>query len=454
MKIKNRLTIISTSVFVLVFIIVSVVIFFAYKHSSTRIIYQNLHKLSLLTAYYYLEEDEMSKTAHNKIKTVFYEKIGSVEVRLYDSNNNIRYGKMVEDSNITVEVLRKARQQGYTYFNYGQWYYAGLFYKDNQGDFVVFLTEDNTVFETQANNLLLILILSLLLGSSAIFFISRVMSDIAYRPIRKVINQIKRMSQNSLYDKLHSIGTKDEVDELINTFNELLGRLEEIFSMQKNFVSYFSHEIKTPLAVIAGNLEVLGQKTRKPEEYQHIANEILHNVYEIETIMKNLKIISGLSQSQPVQEKFRLDELLWKIISKLSQTYQNFNPIIKLNISPENESILFVFGNESQIGLAIQNIIDNSIKYSDEEQIQIEILQSEKKLTLFIKDKGIGILPQEMNSIILPFFRGTNAKNLQGSGLGLSIAETVFKQHKITMKHNSSLKTGTTVTIVFPDNSI
>lgn len=451
MKIKTRLTILSTIIFGLVFTVTSIIVYISFYTSSNKVIFNELEKACLLTAFFYLEEDEISSKEHDKIKVRFKENITDIEVRVYNEENFISYGDTVEDDIITPEILDKVRAKRKYNFKSDEHYYSGIFYPDNQGDFVIFLKEDNSFFREQSNRLLFILFIVLIGGLIAIYLLSKLLSDIAYRPVNKVIEQVRNINQDSLNKKLISPDTNDEVQNLVETFNKLLERLSETFVKQKNFINYVSHEIKTPLTAISGNLEVFAQKDRSPEEYQKVVTDVIQNVNNIEVIMNNLKIVSGLVKDYSSDNKFRIDELVWDILEKIKEVYPDSNTEVKLNIPAGKDYLLDVKGNEVQLQMAIYNIIDNAVKFSDGKKIEVEFTHEMNKLRLTIKDFGVGIPEDEMEHINQAFIRGSNVKKIKGSGIGLSISEIIFNQNEIEFNISSEIDVGTEVQLYFPE---
>jgi two-component system sensor histidine kinase ArlS len=450
MKIRNRLTLLSSLVFGIVFTIASALVYFSFYTGSRQIIINELEKTCRLTALFYLEEDELPYTEHREIRAEFNEAMQGMEARIYDEQNRINFGRQEEDPAISPEILEQARRQKQLSFKAGEYYYCGIFYPDNQGNFVVFVREDNSIFRAQSHRLLLILFVVLIIGLGAITGLSRALSNIAYRPVSQVISQVKELEPESLNKPLLSTGTDDEVQELIETFNNLLKRLNDTFTIQKNFVNYVSHEIKTPLAAIAGNMEVFAQKRRSPEEYGVVAGEVLRNVDNINEIMETLLMISGLKREKSSREKFRLDELLWEVLEKIQSAYPSSSVEVSMDVLPEKEEMLYIRGNDAQIRMAVYNLIENAVKYSPESAVRISLSLLSGQVQLHISDKGIGIPPEELSYVIQPFFRGSNARNIKGSGTGLSVANIIFKANNIHFSLESELNKGTSANLIFP----
>jgi len=448
MKIRNRLTLISSATFGFVFIIASVLIYISFYNSSEKVVFKELQKTCLLSAIYYLEKDELPNYEHSAIKEQFDENIQNDIVRVYDEYNRIAFGNKQIDRNINAKNLEFIRKNKKLSFKSNNHFYYGIFYNDNQGDFVVFVKTTSEVFNSQTNRLLVIMIIVLFGGLFLIFLLSRLLSNIAYKPITKVIDQVNSMELNSLDKPISSSNTNDEVQDLIATFNNLLSRLSDTFAIQKNFINYVSHEFKTPLASISGNLEVFAQKERTSEEYQKVTSEALENVYHIEEILNNLMMLSGLKTIHSENETFRIDETVWNINDKIFEVYDNQE--IKIDLEVTNEKLLSVKGSEMQIQLALYNLIENAVKYSNKNPIRISLSEISNQLQITIQDYGKGIQKEDLNLVQQTFYRGKNVGDIKGSGIGLSLATIIFKQNNIQFSITSEENSGTQITLLFP----
>ncbi|WP_430612203.1 sensor histidine kinase [Flavobacterium sp. JP2137] len=449
MKLRNRLTLISTVTFGVVFFITSALIYFAFYNSSERVFFNELKKTSLLSAFYYLEKDELTQIEHSTIRNEFRSTIESSMVAVYNSENQVEYGKLFSDSHITTEYLERVRKQQKIQFQSEDHFYYGIYYPDNQGNFVVFVKASNSEFLAQTHRLLLIMIVVLLAGLAVIFALSKNLSNLAYRPISKVVKQINQIDDTNLGQAITPPNTNDEVDELIKTYNKLFARLSETFLIQKNFINYVSHEFKTPLAAIAGNLEVFAQKDRTAAEYKKVADDALENVYKIEDLLSNLLLMSGLKNQATTFVFFRIDEVIWNVYEALQEKSTFLEVPIKIDLQVLHPALLEFKGNETLIQLALFNLVENALKYSNKQPVIIAILEIGGRLTVEIRDFGQGIAPEDLSLIGQTFYRGKNVGRIPGSGIGLSLAKTILDQHQITFELESELQRGTTVRLTF-----
>ncbi|MCC8173985.1 MAG: HAMP domain-containing histidine kinase [Odoribacter sp.] len=326
----------------------------------------------------------------------------------------------------------------------------GIFYEDNEGDFVIITREKKEVLTEQLSSLLWILGLALIIGISAIIVLSRWMANRAYRPFRTVIRQVKNnISTNNLDKRIKLLGTNDELQDLIQTFNELLEKISETFIIQKNFVSYVSHEFKTPLASILGNLEVFSIKDRTSKEYHQLSQQLIQQIKQLEEILNTLMVISDLKSTTEINPILRIDEMIWEIISKISAQYRKSNISVHIEVPPQDENILFVSHDSTQLLMALFNLIENAVKYSQNKPVEIYIRKENEKLSISIVDKGIGIPAEQLKNISKPFYRADNTQQIRGSGIGLSIALNILEKNGIKYKIETALNEGTIIILVF-----
>lgn len=451
MTLRNRFTLISSLSFGIVSIVTFVVIFFAYYDSTKIFYFEKLRNTALISAIYYLEKDELPKDRHAQIKKEYDYLIQNNRVAVFNQNNVVTFGQNLSDPNIKLRHLQIARNNKGVQFMSDNSFYYGIFYPDNQGDFVVFVKSSNDSFRSQMIRLSVIMLSVLVIGLLVIYFLSRYLSKIVYKPISNVVERINKVDYNNISTAITSTNTNDEIEELIKSYNKLLGRIFESMLLQQNFINYVSHEFKTPLAAISGNLEVFAQKDRTPEEYKSVAKESLDHVYEIENILNNLLLMSGMAKLEASHKQIRIDELIWKIYAKLESEAKEKQSGIAIRLNVTRPALLEFPGNETLLYLALYNIVQNAIKYS---QGPVTIILSEKnsRLQVEVKDHGRGIPEEDLTKITETFYRGKNVDNIKGSGIGLSLSKSIFDHHHISMKIDSTVNKGTVVLLTFPLN--
>ncbi|WP_300687119.1 HAMP domain-containing sensor histidine kinase [Chryseobacterium sp.] len=453
MTLRNRFTLISSLSFGIVSIITSAVIFFAYYDSTKIFYFEKLRNTALISAIYYLEKDELPKDRHAQIKKEYNHLIQNNRVAVYNQNNEVTFGQNLHDKNIKPFHLQTVRtNKGVEFMSDNQFYY-GIFYPDNQGDFVVFVKSPNDSFQSQILRLSIIMLSVLIIGLLAIYFLSRYLSKVVYKPISNVVERINKVDYNNISTAITSTNTNDEIEDLIRSYNKLLSRISENVLLQQNFINYVSHEFKTPLAAISGNLEVFAQKDRTPEEYREVAKESLENVYEIEKILNNLLLMSGMTKLESSHKPMRVDELIWKIFEKLEAAAKEKHSTLIIHLQVTQPSLLEFPGNETLLYLALYNIVENAVKYSYNKPVVITLSENNNQLYIEVKDEGRGIPSDDLAKIYETFYRGKNVDAIRGSGIGLSLSKSIFDHHHVVMKIDSSVNVGTRVLLEFPPHS-
>ena len=179
-----------------------------------------------------------------------------------------------------------------------------------------------------------------------------------------------------------------------------------------------------------------------------MTSEALENVYHIEEILNNLMMLSGLKTVYSENEKFRIDETIFDINDKIFEVYGKQE--IKIDFEVLDEKLLSVKGNETQIQLALYNLIENAVKYSNKNPIRISLSEIDNQLQITIKDNGKGIQKEDLDLVQQTFYRGKNVGDVKGSGIGLSLATIIFKQNNIQFSITSEENSGTQITLLFP----
>lgn len=429
MKLRNRLCIYAVLIFGIIILTISLVIYFSFYTAMEKKEMKGLENKTLLSAIYYLEQDELTTSEHENIKSQLLKTISRKNIAIYNINHQKVNGEMQQDTSISDEFLKLVRQEKEAAFQTDDYFYHGIFYTDNQGDFVVIAREPKVEFNDQMHSLLQILIFVSVLGLAIIFVVSQYLGYIAYQPITHFITQIKNRNEINFNEPIVLQYSYTEIKELTTTYNTFINQLAQTFHVQKNFIDYVSHELRTPITALMGTLEVTKQKGRTIEEYESVLQQLKQYTADLQETIDQMMLLSGAKTNFELSP-LRIDEVVWEIVENQIIYHQ---ADIKVDLDVANDQLLTVNGNNQLLNLAIGNLITNAIKYSDNQQVQIQFTTSENRLILQIKDTGIGIDPNDLPNIRQNFFRGKNTTNYQGKGIGLSIADIIFKIHHIEL---------------------
>lgn len=269
-------------------------------------------------------------------------------------------------------------------------------------------------------------------------------------PIVELNKNIKKINEDNLNSNLSIKGANDEIKELTISFNKMIAKLENAFASQKRFNSSVAHELKTPLAVIKTNIDVLKSSNCKSlEEYDKTLAVVEKSILKMNLIIETLLDIIR-QENAPLNEIVSIDEILEDIVDDLSIIANKKNIKLKLNSYNIKNKIK---GNEIMLYRAFYNVIENSIKYNKiNGSINILCYQEFNTIEIKVIDTGSGIKEEDYDEIFKPFYRceGINSCSENGVGLGLSLTQSVIKLHDGEIKVKSKLNEGTEFTFILP----
>lgn len=307
-----------------------------------------------------------------------------------------------------------------------------------------------SVIRSLKNTLLLLFPLVLLV----LFFITRLLAGRSIRPIRTITNTADRITKNNLNERIQLPPNRDELHALTSSINELLDRIQNTVEREKQFTADASHQLRTPLAVLKGTMEVLVRKPRTEQEYKE---KITYSIGEIDRISEIVEQLLTLARFDKNNQKIAPEKVHFQ--SMIDAILQRFTDVIldkefqfNLNIDPESS----IYATPYYVDLILENIISNALKYSPQKsEIGISVISQVETVTCQIKDKGIGIKKEDIGSIFHPFFRSDelNHKDIKGNGLGLSIVEKAAQLINAQVTVHSEMDKGSTFTITFPKNA-
>ena len=289
----------------------------------------------------------------------------------------------------------------------------------------------------------IILILSVIGGNFLIYK--------SFLPIENILSQLKKINANDLSARLNSSKNEDEINQLVNEVNSLLKRLETSFEKISQFSSDASHELKTPLTIIRGEIEIALRKERSIDEYKDALNSSLSEIIIIEQTINDLLFLAKNEKDFIIdkQERFYFDEIIDESINET----KSFAKLNQIEIKFLVEDTIEFDGYSNLLKIAIKNILKNAIQFSHKNsQVIVKSYKKNGFFNISVQDFGIGIEKNEQIKIFEKFYRTDKSrnKNSGGTGLGMSIVKKIVDIHSGSININSKENFGTTITISFP----
>lgn len=270
----------------------------------------------------------------------------------------------------------------------------------------------------------------------------------ALKPVNDLSRKIGNISEHNLSQRIEHISTKDEMGDLTASFNHMLDRLEESFLYQKSFAANAAHELRTPLTTMMAGIQVLKlEKSPTVEDYKETLEVTEESTQRLIQVVNDLLALA-YEQTEHFTDEIELRTMIDTITQDLQPLCLEKNLTISVDIDVET-----IKGNQTLLYRVFYNLIENAIKYNHENGI-IEVQGHVKNSAthISIADSGIGIPKDQLHYIFEPFYRidYSRARELGGSGLGLSIVRTIVEKHQGKINVSSTLNVGTIFEVILP----
>lgn len=270
-------------------------------------------------------------------------------------------------------------------------------------------------------------------------------------PIRVMSATANRLTVNNLHsERLNMEGTKNELKDLASVINAMLDRIETSYESQKQFVSDASHELRTPIAVIQGYINMLNRWGSSNEEVLEESIEAIQNeARSMQDLVEKLLFLSRHDKKtlKLTKKRFNMRPLVEDMVKETKLVAGNRrinNPIL--------EDVV-VYGDKQALKQAIRIFIDNAVKYSkDGDEITILCQKINEDCVITVSDTGIGMTKEDIDHIFNRFYRSDHVRNqnIGGHGLGLSLAKLIILAHTGKIKVRSQFKKGSSFIITIP----
>lgn len=304
--------------------------------------------------------------------------------------------------------------------------------------------------------LLYILIIGSALLISIITLTTRYYIRKDLKPIGQIAKRMKKISSKNLQSRIPESNLDNEIGQMAHTFNDLLDRLDYAYTQQRNFVSYVTHELRTPLSILLGNAQVTLMKERSVEEYKQTVENFqldINNMISLVNSLLELARMNADAQSVPFTE-VRVDEVLWAASDLVKKNQPEYLINIEFDQIPDNDESMIVNGNAELLLLAFRNLMENACKYSIDKRVETKISYDNSKVKIDFIDQGVGMNKQETEHIFEAFYRNEKTKEISGHGIGLPLTQRIVEIHAGKISVHSEEGFGSVFTVDFPTKSI
>jgi len=284
------------------------------------------------------------------------------------------------------------------------------------------------------------------------YFSSQISIGKILEPVKEVAKTAESITHEDLSRRVSMENVSEEAQYLVKAFNDMISRLEAAFAYITESSSYIAHELKTPLAIIRGEAEVVLKKERGKEEYKKVILGSLEETRRMLKIIEDLLLLTRVNyrSGDMVLSPLDLSQFVMVLHEKAKILAAQKNITVHIQ-SPETTAL--VNADEQTLRRLFLNLIDNAIKYTPQDgRVDIVAHFDAERVRISIADTGIGIDQENLPRLFDKFFRieGKIKDTTPSSGLGLSIAQSIAKLHQGEIAVSSQVGKGTIFTVDLP----
>ncbi len=287
--------------------------------------------------------------------------------------------------------------------------------------------------------------ISVLVGAAGAYWITRR----ALLPLQRLNRLVQEIRAETLDRRLELRGPPDEVKALADAFDEMLERLEQAFEQQSRFVADAAHELRTPLAALRTNLEVIQQDPNATvSDYREMVPTLERALDRMERLVEDLLLLAK-AERETDREPVSLEIILTEVVDQMKEMANAYDVALGLSILGE----LTVLAEPSLLARAVGNLIENGIRYNRPGgSVTVKAYQEANNVVVKVRDTGIGIPSKDLPHIFERFYRvdRSRSRHRGGAGLGLSIAARIVEFHGGRIGVESTPGEGSTFTLFLP----
>ncbi|GMV49446.1 MAG: Adaptive-response sensory-kinase SasA [Nitrospirae bacterium] len=292
----------------------------------------------------------------------------------------------------------------------------------------------------------------LMLGSVAVlaasWFGSGWLARKVLDPVETLSRTAESISESALRSRVNLNAPFEEFERLAQAFNAMLDRLQRASESQRRFTDYAAHEMKTPLTVMQGNLEVALQRSRSAEDYRDVLVSNLDQVQRLIVLTRSLLTLARFAGDRPPVElaPLALQPLLRELIDDLTPVAEDRNLTLVLDEQPVRP----VLGDAERLKQVFINLLDNALRYTDPGgTVTVRLSGVRDEVHVAVHDTGQGIAREHLAYLFEPFYRTdpARARDSGGHGLGLPIVKEIVEAHHGTIAVESEVGKGSVFTL-------
>jgi two-component system, OmpR family, heavy metal sensor histidine kinase CusS len=310
------------------------------------------------------------------------------------------------------------------------------------------VAQDRTSDELVERDFAVLFVVVLSSGVVASALIAVMVTRRGLRPLREMTQLVGRIGPTHLKERVASTGWPRELQPLANAFDDMLKRLDDSFTRLSQFSADLAHELRTPIANMMGEAQVALTRDRTVAEYRETIESTIGECERLARIVDNLLFVARVeAASEPIARK-RFGAR--GAVEKIAAFYQTI---------ADDQHVAISYSGQGQIDAdpdlferAVGNLLENALRFTPENgSIQITLSDHDADFEIAVSDNGCGIAPEHLPRVFDRFYRVESSRSSDGAGLGLALVKSIVDLHGGSVKIESKVGHGTTITLTFPN---
>jgi two-component system OmpR family sensor kinase len=267
----------------------------------------------------------------------------------------------------------------------------------------------------------------MLLATAGAYALGRRISGVALRPTSEITAQAEAITAGTLSERITAHADVDEFTRLVSVLNGMLDRLGRSFDLQRQFTADASHELRGPLTVLKGDIDVTLKRERTASEYRETLERCREEVDRLSRLAGDLLVLARSDAALPLEHVSEVD--LRDVLERVRGRFVAIAGERGVRIETSGPSVL-VSGDPALLERVVSNLLDNAVKHSSTGGIVAAEVDAGRDAVLTVRDEGPGIPPEHVTRLFHRFFRADPARQRSaGAGLGLAIAQAAAEAH-------------------------
>jgi two-component system OmpR family sensor kinase len=301
-----------------------------------------------------------------------------------------------------------------------------------------------------SRNVLFLMFGTVLLGMVATVLGARWLAQSAVSPVSEIAAQAEAIRPGQVDQRITAHAGVSEFNGLVRVLNQMLARLDQGVLAQRRIISDVSHDLRTPVTVIRGEVEVALRKPRSPEQYQAVLGSLLEEVNYLETLSDSLLTLARIEAGELVPVPIQSD--LADVVEGAVRRMQHRSGNRTITLCPSQDGVTNATFDPQLVGLAVDQLLDNAILHTPEgTTVEVSAVSDGDTVTVTAEDDGPGVPTETLPHLFERFYRGDAARGrTAGAGLGLTVAAAIVRAHRGSMVAERGRNGGLRVVMVLP----